>query len=65
MGLTDQRMALAWVKENIHHFHGDASRVTLIGHEAGAACVGIHMLSALSSECQQHRYHVSSLLATI
>ena len=49
MALTDQLMALRWVKENIVHFRGRPNEVTLMGHEAGAACVGIHMLSPESS----------------
>lgn len=50
MGLSDQVMALRWVHENIERFRGRRDEITLIGHEAGAACVGIHMLSPISSK---------------
>ena len=50
MGLSDQAMALRWVRENIHNFQGEPDRITLVGHEAGAACVGIHLISPITSK---------------
>lgn len=34
--------------ENIEYFNGDRNNITLVGHEAGAASVGIHILSEAS-----------------
>ena len=44
-GLHDQRMAMKFVYENVENFNGDRTNITLIGHEAGAASVGMHILS--------------------
>ncbi|MGB4405327.1 MAG: carboxylesterase family protein [Sphaerochaeta sp.] len=38
-GLTDVLLALTWVKTHIHHFGGDASRVTIMGQSAGGTMV--------------------------
>merc|ERR1719446_1959255 len=44
-GFLDQRMVLQWVKTNIEAFHGDPSRVLLIGANTGASHVSAHMVS--------------------
>ncbi|KAM7185015.1 Alpha/Beta hydrolase fold [Naviculisporaceae sp. PSN 640] len=44
-GLADQITALDWVREHIHHFGGDASRITIFGQSAGAASVRALMAS--------------------
>lgn len=44
-GLMDQRLVLEWVQDHVYEFGGNPARVTLIGHGAGAASAGIHMLS--------------------
>ncbi|KAK9405897.1 acetylcholinesterase-like [Crotalus adamanteus] len=48
MGLWDQYLALKWLKENAAVFGGDADKLTLIGHSAGAASVGFQLLSPVS-----------------
>ncbi|KAL1437992.1 hypothetical protein MTO96_048449 [Rhipicephalus appendiculatus] len=45
VGLHDQRLALSWTLTNIEHFGGNASRVVLAGHDAGATSLGYHLLN--------------------
>ncbi|WPH01885.1 alpha/beta-hydrolase [Acrodontium crateriforme] len=42
-GLKDQRAALQWVQEYIHHFGGDPRQVTMGGDSAGAQSVTLHL----------------------
>lgn len=44
-GLMDQIAALHWIKENILNFGGDPENITLMGYEAGAACIHFLMSS--------------------
>lgn len=39
LGYLDQRLAVEWVRGNIHAFGGDPNRITLWGHSAGAVAV--------------------------
>jgi len=38
-------MAIKFVYDNIREFNGDPENITVIGHEAGAASIGLHLLS--------------------
>lgn len=48
-GLLDQVAALDWVQRQIGDFGGDASKVVIGGHGAGAVSVGLHLVSPLSA----------------
>ncbi|XP_046566292.1 acetylcholinesterase-like [Haliotis rubra] len=49
-GLMDQALALQWIHNNVERFGGDASMITLFGESAGAASVGLHVLSPISRD---------------
>jgi len=47
-GLSDQRMALQWVQDNIQFFGGDKEAVTVGGESAGAMAILVHLASPAS-----------------
>nr|XP_060615314.1 cholinesterase-like [Anolis sagrei ordinatus] len=54
IGLWDQYLALKWLKENVAVFGGNPAQLTLVGHSAGAAMVGFHLLSPVSQPLFSH-----------
>lgn len=49
-GITDQRMAMKWIRDNIEQFGGNKNSITLLGQSAGAHSVCIHLVSPLSKD---------------
>lgn len=48
-GLYDQRLAIEWVKTNIHLFGGDPNQITLIGESAGGGSI-VHQITAFGGQ---------------
>ncbi|CAL1534414.1 unnamed protein product [Lymnaea stagnalis] len=47
-GMFDQIKAMKFIKNNIKSFRGNPNKITVMGHSAGAASVGMHLLSPRS-----------------
>ncbi|KFB50048.1 AGAP011916-PA-like protein [Anopheles sinensis] len=45
LGLMDIILALRWVRENIGSFGGDPKRITIVGHDTGAALANLVLIS--------------------
>lgn len=45
LGIKDIAAALRWIKINIAAFGGDPTRVTIVGHDTGAALVNLLFVS--------------------
>jgi hypothetical protein len=45
LGVRDILSALQWVRHNVAAFGGDPSRVTVLGHDTGAALVNLLLIS--------------------
>lgn len=48
LALRDLVAALRWVQENIAAFGGDPTRVTLMGHDTGAALANLLLISPVA-----------------
>lgn len=42
-GLSDQRLAITWLRDNIEAFGGDPARIVIMGHDFGAAAAGLYV----------------------
>ncbi|CAL1541951.1 unnamed protein product [Lymnaea stagnalis] len=49
-GLLDQALGLKWVKDNAVNLGGSPDDITIFGESAGAASVGLHLLSPVSRD---------------
>ena len=59
VGLWDQALALEWVIDNIAYFGGDPKQITLIGENAGAFSIGVHLLSPITRNLFQNAVMIS------
>lgn len=59
VGLWDQALALEWVVDHIAYFGGDPKLVTLIGENAGAFSIGVHLLSPITRNLFQNAVMIS------
>lgn len=60
-GMLDQIEALKWVQENIEHFGGNSSVVTIFGESAGGSSVGLLLLSPRSKDLFHRAISISGV----
>jgi carboxylesterase type B len=47
-GLLDQMTAMEFIQDMTRELRADPDKITIMGDEAGAASVGLHMISPMS-----------------
>lgn len=62
LALKDLTAALRWVKENIAAFGGDPARVTVLGHDTGAALTNLLLISPRAKGLLNCLYSSTSLV---
>lgn len=62
LALKDIVMGLQWVKENIGAFGGDPTRVTLMGHDTGAALVNLILLAPFAKGSKKKKKYKKIIL---
>lgn len=60
VGVLDVLLALEWVQNNIRHFGGDPSRVTIFGQSAGAGIVSLLTMSPAVRDGLFHQVLIQS-----
>lgn len=61
LGIQDIAAALHWIQANIKEFGGDKSRVTIVGHDTGAALVNLLFVSPNSKGTFAHSLLISAI----
>lgn len=55
--LRDQRLAIEWVRDNIKHFGGDPSRITIFGQSSGGECPVLEQFFLATNISRSRRGH--------
>lgn len=59
LGIMDIIAALQWTKDNIGAFGGDPTRVTIVGHDTGAALANLVFISKNGRSKYAKKNHLS------